>query len=614
VKVLGRLLRFIGPYWLGSASSVILILVLTFFRLGPAWFTKLIIDNAIPAQDFGLAVVYIVALLGVAGITNALTAGQMYLEQWVGQRVVYDVRASLYDHLQSQSMSFYDANQTGQLMSRVTNDVNQVQMFLTQGLARLVNTVVTVVMFLGVMIILDPVLTLVSLIVTPLVYYFQQQFASIMPLYRRVMQRSADLNVVIQENVTGIKLVKAFNREPFESKRFNDVNWDIRQDRMRANVAMAVASPGIDFSTYLSAIIIIVFGAWRVMEGAITVGTLAAFYSYVLTLWSPVRWVAFVSQMAQQAIASGERIFEILDTPLDVAEKPNAVALSRLQGRIAFENVSFAYGKNPPLLEDIDLVIEPGHTAALVGPSGSGKTTLINLIPRFYDVTRGAVRVDGHDVRDVTLESLRSQTGMVLQETFLFNMTIRENISYGHAEATQEQVEAAARAAHAHDFIMEFEEGYDTVIGERGVRLSGGQRQRIAIARAILVDPRILILDEATSSVDNRTDYLIRQALDRLMEGRTSIVIAHRLSTVRRAHQILVMEKGTITARGTHEELLRTSPLYQHLNEIQFQLQAEGSSGDGQEVGAAVPDLVGPERQNGDPSKTAPVLAGEGRR
>ncbi|MGH2352766.1 MAG: ABC transporter ATP-binding protein, partial [Chloroflexota bacterium] len=329
------------------------------------------------------------------------------------------------------------------------------------------------------------------------------------------------------------------------------------------------------FATYLSAIIIIVFGAWRVMEGAITIGSLAAFYSYVLAMWAPIRWMTFINQMAQQALAAAERVFEILDTPLDVSERPDAVVLPRLQGRLEFDRVSFAYGNSPPLLRDITATVEPGQTLALVGPSGSGKTTLINLVPRFYDVTAGVVRVDGHDVRDVALESLRAQIGMVMQETFLFNLTIRENISYGRSDATQEEIEAAAKAANAHDFIVELEKGYDTLIGERGVRLSGGQRQRLAIARAILVDPRLLILDEATSSVDNRTDYLIRQALDELMQGRTTIVIAHRLSTVQRAHQILVLERGTITARGTHAELLHSSPLYQHLYEIQFEQQRE---------------------------------------
>ena len=585
---LWRLLGFIRPYWWGSVASVTLTLFLTGFRLGPAWFVKLIIDNALKQGDLQLVAFYIAGMLGVALGTNLLSAGQLYLDQWIGQRVVFDLRAKLYDHLQSQSMSFYDANQTGQLMSRVTNDVQQVQSYLTQGLSRLVNTFVTLGVNLAIMLYLDPILTLVAMTVTPIVVYFQQRMAHVMELYRVLQRQQAQLNVVLQENVTGIKLVKAFDREDFEADRFNKVNWDIRQGRMKTSMNRNIAGAGQEFATYLSAIIIIVFGAWRVMEGAITIGSLAAFYSYVLAMWSPVRMMTFINQMAQQAMAAGERIFEILDSPFEVSEKPDALALSRLEGRVEFQSVSFAYGKNPPLLHGITFVAEPGQTLALVGPSGSGKTTLINLIPRFYDTTTGVVRVDGHDVRDVTLESLRGQIGMVMQETFLFNLTIRENISYGRPEASQEEIEAAARAANAHGFITELEYGYDTMTGERGVRLSGGQRQRIAIARAILVDPRILILDEATSSVDNTTDYLIRQALDELMRGRTTIVIAHRLSTVQRAHQILVMERGRITAHGTHGELLHSSPLYQHLHEIQFQLQAEGA------VDAAAADaLVG---------------------
>ena len=578
MKVLWRLIGFIRPYWWGPATSVALIMALTFFRLGPAWFTKEIIDKAIPAQDFAQVLWFVAGMLGVSAMVNVLSAGELYLDQWVGQRVIFDLRAKLYDHLQSQSMSFYDTNQTGQLMSRVTNDVQQVQFFLSGGISRLLNTVFTVTIFLVMMFALDWQLTVVSLLVLPLVVYFQKRFAAAMPLYRLASQKSADLNVVIQEDVTGIKLVKAFNRERFESERFNRVNWDIRQARMKSNYLMAVASPGIDFSTYCAAIIIISYGGWRVMTGDLTIGELAAFYSYVLTLWSPVRWVTFINQMAQQAVASGERIFQILDTANEVTEKPDAVVLNRLRGRIELEGVTFAYGKLPPLLKNIDVTVEPGKTLALVGPSGSGKTTLINLVPRFYDVTTGVVKIDGHDVRDLGLQSLRSQIGMVMQETFLFNMTIRENISYGREAASQEEIEAAAKAANAHEFVSELEEGYDTFVGERGVKLSGGQRQRIAIARAILVDPRILILDEATSSVDNKTDYLIRQALDELMRGRTTIVIAHRLSTVQRAHQIAVMEKGQITARGTHAELLHSSPLYQHLYEIQFALQKDGAA------------------------------------
>ncbi len=567
--------------------------MLSIFRLGPAWFTKLIIDQAIPAQDLRLAAFIIAALLGVAALTNALNGAELYLQQWVGQHVVYDLRAQLYAHLQQQSMSFYDANQTGQLMSRVTNDVNQVQSFLTQGLTRLANTVVTLAVNLAIMLYLDPLLTLVAMSVTPVVVYFQMRMATVMDLYRVVARKSAELNVVLQENVTGIKLVKAFDREPYEAARFNHVNRAIREGRMKATMNRTLAGVGQEYATYVSAIIIIVFGAWRVMEGALTIGSVTAFYSYVLSMWAPVRWMTFMNQMAQQAVAAGERVFEILDTPLGVTEKPGAVVLGRLEGRIELDDVSFAYGKNPPLLQHVSAMVEPGHTLALVGPSGSGKTTLINLIPRFYDVSGGAVRIDGHDVRDVTLQSLRSQMGLVMQETFLFNLTIRENISYGREGAPMEEVVAAARAANAHGFISELEQGYETLVGERGVRLSGGQRQRIAIARAILVDPRILILDEATSSVDNQTDYLIRQALDGLMNGRTTIVIAHRLSTVQRAHQILVMEQGAITARGTHQELLRSSPLYQHLHEIQFRLHREGDEGSLTNGAALLPTLSG---------------------
>ncbi len=478
-------------------------------------------------------------------------------------------------------MSFYDANQTGQLMSRVTNDVSQVQFFLTQGLSRLVTTFITIAANLAVMFWLDWHLTLISLVVVPLILWFQKYSVKVWPLFRRRQELQASLNVVIQENVAGIKLVKAYGREEFEADRFNAVNEEMRSVALQSWRVFGVTGPGQEFATYLSAIIIITVGGLRVMEGHLTIGDLSAFYAYVLTMFAPVRFLVFINQMALNALASGERIFEILDTPLDVMDRPGAVRLEHVSGSVTMENVSFAYGKGAPLLRDISIDVPPGKTLALVGPSGSGKTTLVNLIPRFYDPTTGTVQIDGHDVRDVQVEALRAQMGMVMQETFLFNASIRENIAYGRADASMEEIEAAARAANAHPFISEMPNGYDTEIGERGTRLSGGQRQRLAIARAILVDPRILILDEATSSVDNQTDYLIRQALDSLMEGRTTIVIAHRLSTVQRAHQIAVMEAGRITARGTHAELLRSSPLYAHLADIQFQLATEASASAG---------------------------------
>ena len=581
MTTLARLLRFVRPYWWGTLVTMVLIFAITILKLGPAWMTKLIIDDAIPKESLTLVGVYLIGMIAVSGGLNLLGAVQLYLEQWVGQRVIFDVRGALYDHLQSQSMSFYDANQTGQLMSRVTNDVSQVQFFLTQGLSRLVTTFITIAANLAVMFWLDWHLTLISLVVVPMILWFQKYSVKVWPLFRKRQELQASLNVVIQENVAGIKLVKAYGREEFEADRFNAVNEEMRSVALQSWRVFGVTGPGQEFATYLSAIIIITVGGLRVMEGHLTIGDLSAFYAYVLTMFAPVRFLVFINQMALNALASGERIFEILDTPLDVMDRPGAVRLEHVSGSVTMENVSFAYGKGAPLLRDISIDVPPGKTLALVGPSGSGKTTLVNLIPRFYDPTTGTVQIDGHDVRDIQVEALRAQMGMVMQETFLFNASIRENIAYGRADASIEEIEAAARAANAHPFISEMPNGYDTEIGERGTRLSGGQRQRLAIARAILVDPRILILDEATSSVDNQTDYLIRQALDSLMEGRTTIVIAHRLSTVQRAHQIAVMEAGRITARGTHAELLRSSPLYAHLADIQFQLATEASASAG---------------------------------
>jgi subfamily B ATP-binding cassette protein MsbA len=578
VPTILRLFGFVRPYAWMSVADVLLILALTTVRVGPAWFTKLIIDQAVPQRSVKLLVLYLVGLAVAAFATNIFVAIETYLEQYVGQMVIFDLRNVLYDHLQSQSMSFYDKNQTGQLMSRVTNDVSQIQFFLTQGAARGINTIATVCINMVILTLLDPVLTAVILLVIPPLYYFQVKQSKIMSVFRRTQQRMADLNVVIQENVAGIKLIQAYGREPHEAQRFDEVNRDIRAMRMTTSMNFAIVNPGQEFVTMVSTVLILTVGAWRVIHGDLTIGSLLAFQSYTMLMWQPVRWIAQVNQMAQQAMAAGERVFEIMDTKLDVEEKPDAIVMPKLRGEIDFEDVSFAYGADRKLLQNVSFHVEPGQTVALVGPSGSGKTTLTNLIPRFYDVTKGRVLVDGEDVRDVTIESFRSQIGIVLQESFLFNMTIRENICYGRAGASEEDLIAAAKAACAHDFIMEFPDGYDTEIGERGARLSGGQRQRLSIARAILVNPRILILDEATSSVDTRTDFLIQEALDALMRNRTTLVIAHRLSTIQRADMILLMANGRIVARGTHAELLATNFTYQQLYEIQFQLQREGTA------------------------------------
>jgi ATP-binding cassette subfamily B protein len=433
---------------------------------------------------------------------------------------------------------------------------------------------------------IDGTLTLLALSVAPLIVLIQLQASTVMPMWRKMQQKMASLSGVLQENIAAIKLVKAFTREQYEAERFNGVLGEVREMRLQTSRYMQLFMQSMMLATMLSQVLALCFGAALVIDGSITIGQLFAFQSYAMLLWLPTQQLGFINMMSQQAIAGGERIFEIIDTPFDVAEKPGATDLRPMRGQVGFEGVGFAYGKNPPLLADLSFSVPSGNTLAIVGPSGSGKSTIINLIPRFYDATSGRVLVDGVDVRDLTLASLRSQIGMVMQETFLFNMTVRENIKYGRAEASDEEMFAAARAANAHDFIMEMPQGYDTLIGEKGVRLSGGQRQRIAIARAIVVDPRILILDEATSAVDTRTDLLIQQALDRLMDGRTTFVIAHRLTTVQRADQILVLSDGRIAARGRHDELLLTSRQYKTVYETQLKRPDEAPRGDALAIAA----------------------------
>jgi ABC-type multidrug transport system fused ATPase/permease subunit len=570
VKTLVRLCTYLLPHWWAFASVVALLGGITALRMAPARLTQIVIDETIPSGDWKRLALLVLAVFGSAMLLNGLMSGQTYLGQLLGQRITFDLRAEIYRHLQSQSMSFFDENQTGQLMSRVTNDVGMVQFFVSGALVQAINFALMVGLNVWAMTSIDPTLTVLTLSVAPLIVLIQLEASTVMPMWRKIQQRMAGLSVILQENIAAIKLVKAFTREDHEAARFERVLRDVREMRLYTSRSMQAFMQGMMLATSLSQVLALSFGALRVIDGDMTIGQLFAFQSYALLLWLPTQQLGFINMMSQQAIAGGERIFEIVDTPLDVAEKPGALDLRPMVGEVAFENVSFAYGDGPALLRELDFRVRAGKTLAIVGPSGSGKSTVINLIPRFYDPTVGRVTIDGHDLRDLTLESLRSQVGMVMQETFLFNMSIRENIKYGRANASDEEMFAAARAANAHDFICEMPEGYDTTIGEKGVRLSGGQRQRIAIARAIVVDPRVLILDEATSAVDTRTDYLIQQALDRLMEGRTTFVIAHRLTTAQRADEILVLNDGRVAARGSHAELLESSPQYRTIHDTQL--------------------------------------------
>jgi ATP-binding cassette subfamily B protein len=502
--------------------------------------------------------------------------------------VAYDLRDALYAKIQSLSFSYHDRAQTGQLMTRATSDVELVRRFTGMGFLQMLNAVVMLFGSLAVLFSMNWRLTLLILAIVPVSLVLFGVFGRrVRPMFRRVQQNLAALNTVLQENLAGTRVVKAFAREPYEAERFRQANQTLLTENLAVFRMLALLIPTIFLVANLGTAGIVWYGGLQVIGGQMTVGELVAFNSYLLLVMMPVGMLGMIFSMIAQASASAERIFEILEAESEVVEAADARPLPSVEGRVAFEQVTFRYfSGGEPVLEDVSFVAEPGQMVALLGATGSGKSTIINLIPRFYDVTDGRVLVDGHDVREVTLESLRSQISIVLQETTLFAGTIRENIAFGRPDASQEEIEAAARVAAAHEFITGFADGYDTVVGERGVTLSGGQKQRIAIARALLMNPRILILDDSTSSVDFETELRIQQALDELMNpsarlrqaqssrsgqgGRTSFVIAQRISTVLDADQILVLDRGQIVARGTHEELLETSPVYAEIYHSQL--------------------------------------------
>ncbi len=544
-------------------------------RTLPPTLSKIAIDDGVLADNLGVLFVTIGLFVGAVILSNVAMAGRLYAARYSAQKVIHDIRNDLYTHLSAKSMSFFDRHQTGDLMSRVTNDVNMIQFFFTMAGTVILSSIVLTAMNLIFMFALDWVLALAILGLVPFFIAMQSVAKRVVPLFRRSNQQMGVVNVEIREAISGIKVIQAFGREQYQEKRFDRENWTLRDLRTRVLRTFALYSQGIELIAGAATALILGLGAWRVVTSDFTLGGLVAFQGYLLLMLAPTRFLGFAVQITQQAVTSGERVFQIIDTPLDVQEKPDARPLPEVRGEIEFDRVTFQYGDRDPILRDISVHVPDGGSLAIVGRSGSGKSTLANLLPRFYDPTEGAIRVDGHDLRDVRLQDLRSRIGMVMQETFLFNMTVADNLRFGRKNATHEELEAAARMAAAHDFIAELPKGYDTLIGDRGVRLSGGQRQRIAIARALLVRPAILVLDEATSSVDTRTDRAIQRALEQLMQERTTIVIAHRLSTIRRVDQIIVVDGGRIVAHGSHEELLESSDDYRAIYELQFRLQEE---------------------------------------
>lgn len=515
------------------------------------------------------AAVFIVAFAVMRGL---FSFAQAYMAEKTSQGVAFDFRNEIFAKVQRLSFSYHDRNQTGQLMIRATDDVEKVRLFIAQGLILTAQAFILLIVTLVILFLTNWQLTLVVLPTLPLALVLFIVFGAIsQPLFIQVQQKLSNLNTVLQETLAGIKVVKAFVREPHEQKRFDRAADDLLSQSLKVSRTFAFLFPFIFLIAQLGQVAILYFGGRLIVEGTLLLGEYQKFSLYLIYIFFPLGQLGFIISLMAQASASANRIFEILDAKSDVSDKPGASELPQISGHLEFKDVTFRYfGSSDPVLKEVNFDAQPGQTIALLGATGSGKTTIINLIPRFYDVSEGSVLIDGHDVRDVTLDSLRSQIGIVLQETNLFSGSIRDNIAFGRPDASTEDVIEAAKAAAAHDFIVGFPEGYDTPVGERGTTLSGGQKQRIAIARALLLNPRLLILDDSTSSVDLVTEYRIQKALDNLMRGRTSFVIAQRISTVLNADQILVLDKGQVVARGKHEELMEHSPIYAEIYHSQL--------------------------------------------
>ncbi len=537
------------------------------------WLTKRVIDEALTLGQHHLLIPLSLAVVGVAALRGVAAFFQRYSMEYVAQHVVYDMRSDLYRHLQALSFSYYDDMRTGQLMARVTGDVETLRRMIGFGIINLLSNIFTFGIVLFLLFSLHWRLALVSLLLMPFLVYTVAQFATkVRPAYRDIQAQLATLTSTLQENVTGVRVVRAFAQEESEREKFRHVNEGYFQKELRAVKMWAFYFPLMNFLSQLGTVFVIWYGGMEVMQGRLTLGELVAFNAYLLMLIMPLRMVGWIVNLYQRGIASGERVFEVLDEPILIEEKPGARKLGEIEGHVRLDDVFFVYpGASEPVLSHINIEAKPGQIIALLGGTGSGKSTLVSLIPRFHDPSHGRVLIDGEDIRDVTLSSLRRQVGVVMQDTFLFSATILENISYGRPDASQEEIEWAARSARIHDFIMTLPKGYDTVVGERGVGLSGGQKQRVAIARTLLINPGVLILDDATSSVDTETEHLIQQALAVLMENRTTFVISQRLSSIKDADEIIVLEDGRVVERGTHEQLMKTGRRYQEIYHLQVE-------------------------------------------
>lgn len=566
-----RALKYIKPYWKRGLAAGICTIIAAGGTAYLPFVIKDMVDQVLSEKNTTMLNWIVLSIIVVFVIRGIAYYGQSYLMNYVGQRVIIDIRKAVFEKLQRLSMSFYDKHKTGTIMSYVTNDVSALQSAMVDNVVEMITETVILVASIVMMIYLDWKLFLVTFATFPVVLFFIDSFGKrIRKSGSRIQEAAADITSVLQEVASSPRVIKSFVREGYEVERFDKENMNNFRANMKYAQLSSTLTPTIEFVAAVGVSIILWYGGNSVINGSITAGSLVAFLTYAVNISNPIKRLSRVIGNIQKALAAAQRVFDVLDLPENIKNAPDAKALPPVKGDVRFKDVCFAYNESEEVLSHVSFEVKPGEMIAFVGPSGAGKSTVASLLPRFYDATNGSITIDGQDIRKVTLDSLREQVGIVPQETVLFNGSVYDNILYGRLDATREEVEAAAKAANAHDFIMQLPDGYETMLGDRGMNISGGQRQRISIARAILKNPQILILDEATSALDTESERVVQEALDRLMVGRTSFVIAHRLSTIKNADKIMVLEKGQLIEQGNHDELMAMDGLYAHLYKIQY--------------------------------------------